>query len=77
VRLAVGQLQHLECHPPSGVEASEESIRVWFEAGVACVGMGSGLIRQDLVAARDFATTSEEIASVLAWIRAACDGASR
>ena len=55
--------------PTGGVDATEESIRAWFEAGVACVGMGSRLITKDLVAAGDFDGISRNAAQVLAWIR--------
>jgi len=54
-----------------GVDATEESIHGWFKAGVACVGMGSKLIRKDLVAAGDFDTISKTVAQVLAWIKEA------
>ena len=30
--------------PTGGVKPSEENLKAWFEAGVTCVGMGSGLI---------------------------------
>ena len=39
-----------------------------FEAGVACVGLGSGLIRNDLVAAGDFETLAADVRAVLATI---------
>src|SRR4030042_3115551 len=32
--------------PTGGVDATEESIRAWFRAGVACVGIGSTLHTQ-------------------------------
>ena len=40
--------------PTGGVEPTEENLRAWFEAGAACVGMGSKLIRKDLVSAGDW-----------------------
>ena len=40
--------------PPAASSPTEENMRAWFEAGVACVGMGSKLVRKDLVAAGDF-----------------------
>ena len=57
--------------PTGGVDATEESIKGWFAAGVACVGMGSKLITKDLVAAGDFDAISKKVAQVLAWIREA------
>jgi len=55
--------------PTGGVDATEENIRAWFEAGVACVGMGSRLITKELVAAEDFDAISKRAAQILAWIR--------
>lgn len=55
--------------PTGGVDATEESIRAWFEAGVACVGMGSKLIRKDLVAAGNWEEITAKIRQVLQWIR--------
>lgn len=40
--------------PTGGVAPTEENLRGWFEAGVACVGMGSKMVRKDLIAAGDF-----------------------
>jgi len=56
--------------PTGGVEPSEENMRAWFEAGVAAVGMGSKLVRKDLVAEGDFETIREKAAQTLAWIQA-------
>jgi 2-dehydro-3-deoxyphosphogluconate aldolase/(4S)-4-hydroxy-2-oxoglutarate aldolase len=56
--------------PTGGVEPSEENMRAWFEAGVAAVGMGSKLVRKDLVAAGDFETIKDKAAQTLAWIHA-------
>lgn len=55
--------------PTGGVDASEESIRAWFEAGAACVGIGSKLIAKDLVAAGDFDAISTKVTQVLTWIQ--------
>ena len=57
--------------PTGGVDATEESIKGWFRAGAACVGMGSKLIRKDLVAAGDWAGITANVQQVLAWIREA------
>jgi 2-dehydro-3-deoxyphosphogluconate aldolase/(4S)-4-hydroxy-2-oxoglutarate aldolase len=45
--------------PTGGVEPTEENLRAWFEAGAACVGMGSKLIRKDLVSAGDWTEISD------------------
>ena len=57
--------------PTGGVDATQASIRAWFQAGVACVGIGSRLITRELVAAGDWEGLSRQVAQVLAWIREA------
>lgn len=42
-----------------GVEPTEENLRAWFAAGVACVGMGSKLFPKDRVEAGDWAYVTE------------------
>jgi 2-dehydro-3-deoxyphosphogluconate aldolase/(4S)-4-hydroxy-2-oxoglutarate aldolase len=53
------------------VEASEENIRTWIEAGACCVGMGSKLITRAAVAAGDYTAIRENVRQVLAWIAGA------
>jgi 2-dehydro-3-deoxyphosphogluconate aldolase / (4S)-4-hydroxy-2-oxoglutarate aldolase len=57
--------------PTGGVSATQESIQAWFEAGAVCVGMGSRLIRKDLVAAQDWEGIAHMVRQVLRWIRQA------
>ena len=69
VKSVLGPCPWTRIMPTGGVDATEENIRAWFEAGVACVGMGSRLIRKELVAAGDFDAISKKVAQVLAWIK--------
>jgi 2-dehydro-3-deoxyphosphogluconate aldolase/(4S)-4-hydroxy-2-oxoglutarate aldolase len=55
--------------PTGGVEPTEENLRAWFEAGAACVGMGSKLIRKDLVAAGDWMQISSLVNQTLDLIQ--------
>jgi len=55
--------------PTGGVAPTEESLRGWFEAGVVCVGMGSNLVRKDMVAKGDFNGIGAIAAESLAIIR--------
>jgi 2-dehydro-3-deoxyphosphogluconate aldolase/(4S)-4-hydroxy-2-oxoglutarate aldolase len=68
VKAVRGPMPWTRIMPTGGVDATEESIRVWFEAGVACVGIGSRLITKRLVAAGDFEAISNKVAQVLTWI---------
>ncbi len=55
--------------PTGGVECTEESLRAWFRAGVACVGMGSNLITKELLGKEDYKGLAARIAQTLALIR--------
>jgi 2-dehydro-3-deoxyphosphogluconate aldolase/(4S)-4-hydroxy-2-oxoglutarate aldolase len=55
--------------PTGGVDATEkENIQAWIRAGAACLGIGSKLIRKDLVVAGDFDTIRDNVRQTLAWI---------
>jgi 2-dehydro-3-deoxyphosphogluconate aldolase/(4S)-4-hydroxy-2-oxoglutarate aldolase len=55
--------------PTGGVDATEKSLREWFEAGVACVGMGSKLITQALIDARDYSGIEKKVRETVGLIR--------
>ena len=57
--------------PTGGVEAKYENLKTWFDAGVSCVGMGSDLVRKDLIDAQDWAGLTALTAQCLAWVRKA------
>jgi 2-dehydro-3-deoxyphosphogluconate aldolase/(4S)-4-hydroxy-2-oxoglutarate aldolase len=71
VKAVLGPSPWTRIMPTGGVDATRESIEAWFAAGVACVGIGSKLIRKDLVTAGDFDAIANTVAQVLAWIREA------
>ena len=71
VKSVLGPCPWTRMMPTGGVDATEESIKGWFGAGAACVGMGSRLVGKELVAAGDFEAISRKAAQVLAWIREA------
>ena len=61
---------------PGGVDATRQSIEERFSAGVACVGIGSRLIRKDLVAAGDWKGITSQVRQLLEWIKEARGKAS-
>ena len=71
VKSVLGPCPWSSLMPTGGVDATWESIEGWFKSGVTCVGMGSKLIKKDLVAAGDFKAISRLVAQVLLWIREA------
>lgn len=54
--------------PTGGVTAEESNLKTWFDAGVACVGMGSGLMRKDWIKAGDYAAITDLTRTTLATI---------
>ena len=60
--------------PTGGVEPTEESLRAWFEAGVACVGMGSNLITSALLQKGDYGALREKVRDVLGIIAKVREG---
>ena len=61
---------------PTGaaVEATRENIRTWFKAGVAAVGMGASLLKEEWLAAEDYPAISTLAAQIIGWIREARGG---
>jgi len=51
--------------PTGGVEPTIENLKAWFDAGAACVGMGSNLITKDIIAKKDWDGLTEKIAVTL------------
>jgi 2-dehydro-3-deoxyphosphogluconate aldolase/(4S)-4-hydroxy-2-oxoglutarate aldolase len=45
--------------PTGGVEPTEDNLKAWFNAGVACVGMGSNLFPKDVLATKDWGKITE------------------
>ncbi len=74
VKAVLGPSPWTRMMPTSGVEATEESINAWFKAGVACVGLGSQLLRDDWIKAGDFDKIADSTRAVLSWIRQARGG---
>jgi len=55
--------------PTGGVSPTKESLTAWFEAGVACVGMGSNLITKELLAAKDYPGIAKKVRETLQLIQ--------
>jgi 2-dehydro-3-deoxyphosphogluconate aldolase/(4S)-4-hydroxy-2-oxoglutarate aldolase len=55
--------------PTGGVDSTEASLKAWFDAGVACVGMGSNLLTKDLLKAGDYPGIAAKVRDTLELIR--------
>ena len=69
VKAVKGPCPWVSIMPTGGVDPSEASLKAWFEAGVACVGMGSNLITKELLKAKDYAGLAAKVTETLALIR--------
>jgi 2-dehydro-3-deoxyphosphogluconate aldolase / (4S)-4-hydroxy-2-oxoglutarate aldolase len=69
VKNVKGPCPWTEIMPTGGVSPTEESLKAWFSAGIACAGMGSNLITKELLKASDYAGITSKVRSVLEIIR--------
>ena len=69
VKSILGPMPWTYIMPTGGVSPEPENMRAWFGAGVACVGMGSKLVRKDWVAAGDYDSIRETAARTLELIQ--------
>jgi 2-dehydro-3-deoxyphosphogluconate aldolase / (4S)-4-hydroxy-2-oxoglutarate aldolase len=61
-----GVFPNLDFMVTGGVEATTQSIKAWFDAGVSAVGMGSNLVTKEFINNRDFKGIEAKTAEVLA-----------
>lgn len=54
--------------PTGGVSTSEENLKGWFDAGVTCVGIGSQLISNEILANKDYDGLRLKVHETLATI---------
>jgi 2-dehydro-3-deoxyphosphogluconate aldolase/(4S)-4-hydroxy-2-oxoglutarate aldolase len=69
VKSMLGPCPWTRIMPTGGVDSTEESLRKWFGAGVACVGMGSNLISKNLIEAQDYSGIESKVRDTIALIR--------
>jgi 2-dehydro-3-deoxyphosphogluconate aldolase/(4S)-4-hydroxy-2-oxoglutarate aldolase len=55
--------------PTGGVSPAEDNLAEWFKAGVTCVGMGSQLFPNEVLANKDFAYITNKCIEALAIIQ--------
>lgn len=55
--------------PTGGVEPTETNLTEWFKAGTLCVGMGSQLIRSELIKNKDFKQIEVEVRNAVTLVQ--------
>ncbi len=71
VKAVLGPMPWTRIMPTGGVKATRESVFAWIQAGTACLGMGSNLVRKEWVAAGDYGAIRDLVCQVLAWVQEA------
>ncbi len=51
--------------PTGGVSPDRENLKMWFDAGAVCVGMGSQLISKEIISKKDWAALQKNVANCL------------
>ena len=55
--------------PTGGVSTEEDNLKAWFESGVVCVGMGSKLISNEILANKDYNGLPKKVKNTLELIQ--------
>ena len=55
--------------PTGGVDTTEESLKSWFDAGATCVGIGSKLISNDIIANSKYEELTQKVKQVIQIIQ--------
>ena len=69
VKAVLGPMPWTKMMPTGGVEATEESLRAWFSAGIVACGIGSNLITKKLLDAGDYAGIEKKVRETIALVK--------
>jgi 2-dehydro-3-deoxyphosphogluconate aldolase/(4S)-4-hydroxy-2-oxoglutarate aldolase len=69
VKAVKGPMPWTSLMPTGGVEPEEENLKNWFNAGVACVGMGSKLFPKNILDEGNYSFITEKCQEILAIVK--------
>jgi 2-dehydro-3-deoxyphosphogluconate aldolase/(4S)-4-hydroxy-2-oxoglutarate aldolase len=69
VKAVLGPMPWTKIMPTGGVDATEESLRAWFGAGIVAAGIGSNLITRKLLDAKDYDGIEKKVRETIALIK--------
>lgn len=69
VKAILGPMPWSKVMPTGGVDATEASLRPWFEAGIVACGMGSNLVTKALLDAGDYAGIEARVRDTVQLIK--------
>lgn len=68
VKMIKGPCPWTDIMPTGGVSPTKESLTAWFEAGAACVAMGSNLITKELLDKKNYAGITKKVSQTIELI---------
>ena len=69
VKNVLGPMPWTKIMPTGGVDASEESLRQWFGAGIVACGIGSNLVTKALLEAQDYEGVERRVRETVQMIK--------
>lgn len=69
VEAVLGPCPWTSIMPTGGVDTTRESLYKWFSSGVACVGIGSKLITQEIIKNKDYKKLTEDVRRTIELIK--------
>jgi 2-dehydro-3-deoxyphosphogluconate aldolase/(4S)-4-hydroxy-2-oxoglutarate aldolase len=69
VKAVLGPMPWTKIMPTGGVDPTEESLSKWFGAGIVAAGIGSKLITNDLLKAKDYKGIEQKVRDTIAIIK--------
>lgn len=64
-----GPMPWTQIMPTGGVEPTESNLTEWFKAGAICVGMGSQLIKAELIKAKNYKQIEQDVRDAVALVQ--------
>ena len=64
-----GPMPWTKLMPTGGVDPTEESLTKWFKAGISACGIGSKLITNEVLKAKDFGAIEKKVAETIALVK--------
>ena len=68
IKSVMGPCAWADLMPTGGVSPTRQNLREWFDAGAACVGMGSQLISREVLAEASYGKLTQQIGEILQLI---------
>lgn len=69
IKAVKGPCPWTDLMPTGGVEPTVDNLRIWFESGASCVGIGSNLITKEFIQKKDWKGLTQRVSDALSVAR--------